>query len=98
MRLPTPNWWYVRGRQPMMMTRTLLLRPISWIWAWATARRIARGQPVDPGAPVICVGNVTMGGAGKTPVVQALARRLADQGRAVHVLSRGHGGRLLGPV
>jgi tetraacyldisaccharide 4'-kinase len=81
------------------MPRTrALLTPLSWIWAAVTARRIARAQPVDPGAPVICVGNVTVGGAGKTPVVREIARRLAERGVAVHLLSRGYGGKLEGPV
>jgi tetraacyldisaccharide 4'-kinase len=96
MRLATPRWWYLRRGGPRV-TRALL-RPISWIWAWATARRIARGRRFDPGVPVICVGNLTMGGTGKTPVVRALARRLAAEGAAVHVLTRGYGGRLRGPV
>ncbi len=101
MKLSTPEWWYVRGlsaRQGAMPTLRLLMTPVSWIWAAATARRIARGQPFDPGVPVICVGNLTMGGAGKTPVVRAIAQRLAASGIAVHLLSRGYGGRLEGPV
>ncbi len=81
----------------MPVTRTLLT-PVSWIWAGATARRLRLGRPVDPGVPVICVGNLTMGGAGKTPVVRALAALMLAQGRHVHILSRGHGGRLTGPV
>ncbi|MBS0409377.1 MAG: tetraacyldisaccharide 4'-kinase [Proteobacteria bacterium] len=97
MRLSTPRWWYVRDNAPMRVTR-LVLTPLSWIWAWETARRLARGNPVDPGAPVICVGNVTMGGTGKTPVVRAIGRRLAERGRETAVLSRGHGGRLRGPL
>jgi tetraacyldisaccharide 4'-kinase len=75
-----------------------LLTPVSWIWAGVTARRIARTRPVDPGVPVICVGNLTVGGTGKTPVVRALAHRLAARGKAVHLLSRGYGGSLEGPV
>jgi len=63
-----------------------------------TARRIAHGEPTYPGAPVICVGNLTLGGVGKTPVVRELARRLARRGYAVQALSRGHGGRLHGPA
>jgi len=74
------------------------LRPAAWIWAAATAARIARGRPIDPGAPVICVGNLTLGGTGKTPVVRALAQRLAAKGSHAHVLTRGYGGRLRGPV
>jgi tetraacyldisaccharide 4'-kinase len=81
----------------MPMTRALLT-PVSWIWAWATARRLARGRPVDPGVPVICVGNLTLGGAGKTPVARALAALLRASGRAPHILCRGHGGALAGPL
>ena len=97
MRLATPRWWYVRGRQPMPVTRALL-RPLSWLWAWTTARRLRGAVGVDPGAPVICIGNLTLGGSGKTPVVRALAGWFAERGRAVHIVSRGHGGRLAGPV
>jgi tetraacyldisaccharide 4'-kinase len=92
MKLSTPRWWYSRDEKVGAITRALLTPP-SWAWAAATARRIARGEPFDPGVPVICVGNLTVGGAGKTPVVREIARRLGG-----HVLSRGHGGRLQGPV
>jgi tetraacyldisaccharide 4'-kinase len=47
---------------------------------------------------VICVGNLTLGGVGKTPVVAALARRLTESGRRPAILSRGYGGSLAGPV
>jgi len=97
MRLATPRWWYVRRGAPMPLTRALL-RPAAWVWAAATARRIARGRSEDVGVPVICVGNLTMGGSGKTPVVRALVRRLARLGVGPHVLMRGYGGRLTGPV
>jgi len=97
MKLATPAWWYQRSDRGMPRTRTLLT-PLSWIWAAVTARRIARAQPVDPGAPVICVGNVTMGGAGKTPVAREIAHRLAGRDIDVHLLSRGYGGALKGPV
>jgi len=97
MRLATPRWWYERGRAPMRLTR-LLLRPAAWAWTWETRRRIASAHPFDPGAPVICVGNLTLGGSGKTPVVRALARRVAAEGRTAHVLMRGYGGRLKGPA
>jgi tetraacyldisaccharide 4'-kinase len=101
MKLATPRWWYVRydrQREGGMPVIRALLTPVSWIWAAVTARRIARAVPFDPGVPVICVGNLTVGGAGKTPVVRALAERLAARGKAVHLLSRGYGGSLEGPV
>ena len=81
----------------MAMTR-VLLKPASWLWAWATARRLARGQPADAAAPVICVGNLTVGGSGKTPIVLALARLLTEAGHRPHILARGHGGRRPGPI
>lgn len=97
MKLPTPRWWYVRSRAPAPVTRALL-KPVSWIWAAATARRIARTTPADPGVPVICVGNLTVGGTGKTPIVRQIAAHLRARGFAAHGLSRGYGGKLSGPV
>ena len=74
MKLSTPRWWYSRDRRVMPVTRALLT-PASWIWAAATARRLAMAAPVDPGVPVICVGNLTLGGTGKTPIVRAITER-----------------------
>jgi len=85
-----------RDDPPMRVTRALAW-PLSMIWAAATAYRIARARPVDPGVPVICVGNPHPGRIGKTPVVREIARRLRAAGREVHVLSRGHGGPARGP-
>jgi len=97
MRLGTPRWWYVRRGGPMRLTRALLT-PASWIWTAAGALRLARGRAADPGAPVICIGNLTVGGSGKTPVARAVVRRLRDRGVKAAVLTRGYGGRLKGPV
>jgi tetraacyldisaccharide 4'-kinase len=97
MKLATPRWWYVREHAPAPVARALL-RPLGWVWAAATARRIARARPVDPGVPVICVGNLTMGGAGKTPVAREILHRLRARGVDAHGLSRGYGGTLPGPV
>ena len=97
MSLPTPRWWYLRGRRAGTLLR-LVLTPASWIWAAATARRIAGGERREVGVPVVCVGNLTLGGAGKTPVAAEILRLLTDRGVRAHALSRGHGGRLAGPV
>jgi tetraacyldisaccharide 4'-kinase len=97
MRLGTPRWWYVRHGAPGPVTRALL-RPISWIWTAATARRIAKATPADPGAPVISIGNLTMGGSGKTPVAREVLARLRALGVQAHGLSRGYGGSEAGPL
>ena len=51
-----------------------------------------------PGIPVICLGNLTMGGAGKTPAALAVARLLIARGERPFFLTRGYGGRHHGPV
>jgi tetraacyldisaccharide 4'-kinase len=92
MKLATPRWWYLRDAKVAPVTRALLT-PVSWIWAAATARRVARPAKYDPAIPVVCIGNLTLGGTGKTPVVREIAARLGAA-----VLSRGYGGALSGPV
>jgi tetraacyldisaccharide 4'-kinase len=75
-----------------------LLRPIGA--AWDTAGRLRRmlARPYHAPLPVICVGNLVAGGAGKTPVALALAAWFGARGVAVHVVTRGYGGRLAGPL
>lgn len=97
MRMAAPRWWYVRRGAPAPAIRALL-RPVSWVWAFVTAHKIARARPFDPGVPVICVGNLTVGGTGKTPIVRELIERLTRRGVLVHGLARGYGGRLKGPL
>jgi tetraacyldisaccharide 4'-kinase len=97
--LKTPRDWYQRdraGRRAGLVS--LLALAVSAIWARTTARRIARTRSVDPGIPVICVGNLTAGGVGKTPIVRELTKLLSAQGVDAQVLTRGHGGSLAGPV
>jgi len=97
MKPSTPRWWYRRDRGHAPVAR-FLLQPLSWIWAAVTARRIARTAPVDPGAAVISVGNLTVGGSGKTPVAREILRLLRARGVETQALSRGYGGRLEGPT
>jgi len=97
MKLSTPRWWYERDRRHGVVAR-FLLQPLGWVWSAATARRIARTQPVDTGRTVISIGNLTVGGSGKTPVAMEVLRLLRDAGVEAHALSRGYGGRLEGPV
>ncbi|WP_408870004.1 tetraacyldisaccharide 4'-kinase [Elioraea sp.] len=74
-----------------------LLTPVSALYARATARRVARAGWTAP-VPVICCGNVTAGGAGKTTVALDLIARLAAAGVGAHALLRGYGGSARGPL
>jgi tetraacyldisaccharide 4'-kinase len=78
-----PEFWSRDG----LLARSL--SPFSFIAAALTARRVDR-PGWRAGVPVICCGNVTVGGAGKTTLVLDLARRLS--GRDPHILLRGYGG------
>jgi tetraacyldisaccharide 4'-kinase len=93
-----PRFWYddAEGRD-RATTLQLLLQPVSWIYAAAAQSRARSARPVDV-LPAVCVGNLTLGGAGKTPIVRALRAKLAARGLAVHTLSRGYGGKLKGPL
>lgn len=91
-----PDFWFNPPTRPGALAR--LLAPLGWLYAMGTARRLRAGPGLDPGVPVVCVGNINAGGTGKTPTVIALAQHLQSRGRVVHVVSRGHGGTLPGPV
>jgi tetraacyldisaccharide 4'-kinase len=73
-----------------------LLAPAAACYGAIAARRMLR-QGTRAGVPVLCVGNFTLGGAGKTPAVMRLAKLLQEAGERVFCLSRGYGGSLAGP-
>lgn len=88
-----PAFW--QAPRPTLLAR--LLAPAGLVYGAVTARRMAR-PGVRAGVPVICVGNPTVGGAGKTPTALAVAERLGLRGCQAIFLTRGHGGRLAGPA
>jgi tetraacyldisaccharide 4'-kinase len=85
-----PAFWWQPGSG-------ILLSPIGGIYGLAAALRM-RSPGRSAGVPVICVGNFTVGGAGKTPAALLVGRLLLAAHQRVFFLSRGYGGRLRGPV
>ena len=92
--MQAPRFWFRKASHPGLLAR--LLTPLSWFYAAGTARRLRQPVTIKPTVPVVCVGNINVGGTGKTPTTIALIEHFA--GRAVHVVSRGYGGNLDGPV
>jgi tetraacyldisaccharide 4'-kinase len=93
-RLEEPGWWY--GGAPDVRAR--LLAPLGALYGWIAQSRYRQSQPYRPGLPVICVGNFTAGGTGKTPLAIAIARLLLQRGVKPAFLTRGYGGSEPGPI
>lgn len=90
--VPLPDFWIndgVAGRA---------LGPLGHLYGAITAWRVRHGGYVRAPVPVISVGNLTVGGTGKTPVVRDLVPRLTDFGFRPAVILRGYGGTEKGPL
>lgn len=87
-----PDFWQSRG------LLTTLLSPLGALYGASVAFKARRARPYNPQLPVICVGNLTAGGSGKTPIAIAIAQALRARGRKAFFLTRGYGGSEHGPV
>lgn len=85
-----PFWWKKAD------WRAWALWPASLAYSAVARRRLLNAPREKVDAPVLCVGNLTVGGSGKTPVAIALARRARAMGLKPGILSRGHGGMVSG--
>jgi len=87
-----PDFW--RGRGPLAR----LLAPLGALYGTSVAFKARHARAADPGIPVVCVGNLTAGGSGKTPVAMAVAELLRAKGHRPYFLTRGYGGSERGPA
>ncbi|MGB0681825.1 MAG: tetraacyldisaccharide 4'-kinase [Magnetovibrionaceae bacterium] len=90
--MKAPDFWARKG------LAAWVLAPFGLIYGLGTALRVRRQPRYTPPVPVICIGNIIAGGAGKTPVVRDLTERLRARGLNAKVLSKGYGGAFAGPV
>ena len=91
--MQAPDFWF---RPPGL--RAVFLSPLGALYRRATARRVARAPEHQGVVPVICVGNINAGGTGKTPTVIWVLTQLQSGFHTPHVVTRGYGGSLTGPV
>lgn len=89
-----PSHWY----KPQANAPALFLLPFAWVWMAVTRVRRYLSKPYRAKAKVICIGNVAVGGAGKTPLAIALMDALREAGLASNpcFLKRGYGGKAKG--
>src|SRR4051812_15030903 len=87
-----PNFWQKRNLQAR------LLAPVGALYGLSIALKARLATPFDPGIPVICVGNLTAGGSGKTPIALVIADMLRAKGHKPYFLTRGYGGSERGPA
>lgn len=93
MRLDEPAWWYAADHRLAQR----LLQPLGAIWGAIATRSYERATVYRSRLPVVCIGNFTAGGTGKTPLAVQVAGELQRLGRKAVFLTRGYGGRVVGP-
>ncbi len=91
----SPSFWNIKtGRDSAIFLRTLLM-PFSYIYDYFTQKRIYEANPKYLGIPVISIGNITLGGTGKTPIAIEIANIFEKIWGKPAIVSRGYGGSLI---
>ena len=89
MNLKQPNFWYSKKRSFLSKT----LYPLSLVYSFLFFINRKFSKECEVSIPIICIGNLVIGGGGKTPTVIALRKILANNFKKIFVLSRGYGGK-----
>lgn len=97
MNFRTPAYWYDQQTTAHRLAAAAL-SPLGRLYGWAVRKRFDFYYPVPMARPVLCIGNLVAGGAGKTPVVLSLVTLLQEAGFNPHILTRGYGGAEEGPL
>lgn len=90
-----PEFWQEKDYTAKLAAR--LLTPLGWAYGATVAWKASQAQPYRAAAKTICVGNLTAGGSGKTPIAIAIARALIERHKRTMILTRGYGGKMHGP-
>ena len=81
--MKAPHFWSAgldpRSREAAPLTR-LLLTPLATLYTFGIRRKLAAAEPEKIPARTVCVGNLTVGGVGKTPIVEAIRRKASEAG------------------
>jgi tetraacyldisaccharide 4'-kinase len=93
-----PHFWYHPPATVFDRVMSRLMIPLGVVYEASVARRLKKTTPVQADAAVVCVGNLTMGGTGKTPVTMAVLDMLKNLDVNAQALSRGYGGSEKGPI
>ena len=83
-----PKFWSKNGLLPILLT------PFSWIYQLLTLLRKLVARPVRLNAKVICIGNISVGGTGKTQIVELLAKHYKQQNKNILIVTKGYGSSL----
>lgn len=92
--MKAPSFWWRSTRGPTAFA----LAPAAWMVGEIATRRMRRAPSARLDVPVLCIGNPTVGGAGKTPLAVAVARVLRTAGASPVFLTRGYGGTVRAPT
>jgi tetraacyldisaccharide 4'-kinase len=91
----SPEFWDEKDYTAKLAVAALT--PLGWAYGATVAWKASNARPFRPTAKTICVGNLTAGGSGKTPIAIAIARALIERHKRTMILTRGYGGKMHGP-